>query len=138
MRGYLNGLPLNTAILNGSGAEGILFADLRQDLDVIGALFSATVDVSAMLDAGLDDFAIGSDGSADISAQAIADMADMAITAICDSIIDTDAIVTLDHHTLTIFMREPIRRHAGGGDLARHLSGASLARHGGGATLTRH
>lgn len=139
MRGYVNGLAVNTAVVNGGGGEGILFADTFQILDVLQGVFSVAVDVEAIMESAGQDVAFLADGTLDVTAETLAAIADYAIEANASSTVDAHAVTTLDDNILTIFMREPLRRHAGGASLADHMPGALISsRHAGGASLVRH
>lgn len=139
MRGYVNGLAVNTAIVNGGGGEGILFADTFQILDVLQGLFAVSVDVEAILEAAGEDVSFLADGTLDVTSETLAYIADQVVEANASSVVDADAVATMDHNMLTIFMREPLRRHAGAAALAPHAIGALLAsRHPGGSSIVRH
>lgn len=138
MLGQVNGLTVNTGIVNGGGGEGILFAHTWQYLDVLQDVMAVQVDIEAMLESVGQDVALTADGVLDVSAETLADIADQVVEAHASSVIDAHAVAMLDHNLLTIFMREPLRRHALGSDLARHAAGVSVAPRGAGSRLVRH
>lgn len=139
MRGQVNGLTVNTGVVNGSGAEGILFAHTWQVLDVLQGVMAVQVDIEAMLASVGQDVALTADGALDVSAQTLADIADLVIEAHASSVIDAHAVATLDHNMLTVYMREPLRRHAPGSALDRHAAGSLVSElHDGAAILAEH
>lgn len=139
MRGQVNGLTVNTGIVNGGGGEGILFGHTWQFLDVLQGVMAVTVDIEAMLESVGQDVALTADGVLDVSAETLADIADLVVEAHASSVIDAHAVATLDHNMLTIFMREPLRRHGAGSDLSRHAAGSLVSElHEGAAVLSPH
>lgn len=138
MRGQVNGLTVNTGIVNGGGGEGILFGHTWQFLDVLQGVMAVQVDIEAMLESVGQDVELTADGSLDVSAETLADIAGLVIEAHASSVVDAHAVATLDNNLLTIFMREPLRRHAPGSDLARHAVGVSVVARGAGSRVVRH
>lgn len=134
----VNAFQVNQAIVNGSGAEGILFADVSQFMDVITGLMAVSVDVDAALAYTSIDFTHAADGTAQVDADVLAYLADQLIDSVGLSVIDSDAVATLDGMTLTVFVREAVRRHIGASQVDPHGAGAALVRHGGGSAAVEH
>lgn len=134
----VNAFQVNVAIVNGRGSEGILFADTAQTLDVITGLMAVSVDVDAALAYTSVDVAHAADGTLQLDADVLAFLADQLIDSAGISIIDSDAVATLDGMTLNVFVREAVRNHVGASSIAGHGAGAAMSRHSGGSAVAGH